>query len=249
MDGCGFHPRACSRASSMGTGYDHDIAPECFVEIRDREVAMEMCHRGAVYRFIVKQRYRFTKSNRVRGSCREHLRSRPSQSFWRGFGETSKTRQDGFPDCNPARCWLSAEKEQHRSQRPPGITNIGGQYQSALASFSVRPHLTPSVEFATVEVLWLWTFGAALETLLRTDARGNRHRLINDRRDFHKHGLGYFVFWPTAYREFRENGFAVARDLLKKRRSRCLIATFDLASYYDEVDPSFLISATSRRKS
>lgn len=121
------------------------------------------------------------------------------------------------------------------------MTHIGGDYQVALRSLSLRPHLTPSVQFATVEVLWLWRFGAALEATLSDAARGNRLRLVNRKREVNRSALGCFEFWPPEYRAFREDGFEVARRMLSKGRSRCLVATFDLASYYDEIDPHFLL--------
>jgi hypothetical protein len=75
------------------------------------------------------------------------------------------------------------------------------------------------LEFATVEVIWLWQFGAPLEALLGPNARGNRLKLLDSRREFNKDALGCFKFWPVAYREFREQGFAVARELLNKAES------------------------------
>jgi hypothetical protein len=146
-----------------------------------------------------------------------------------------------FAGLNVGQVWLLPKKAIARRSRS-GITHIGGDYRAPLESIAVRPHLTPSVDFATVEVIWLWQFGAALEALLGPNARGNRLKLINSRREFNKDALGCFEFWPVAYREFREQGFAVARQLLNKGRRRCLVATFDLASYYDEVDPAFLVS-------
>jgi predicted amidohydrolase len=137
--------------------------------------------------------------------------------------------------------WLVPKKATPRPNRS-GVTRIGAQYESPLASLTVRSHLTPAVEFATVEVLWLWKFGAVLESLLTGNARGNRLKLVEGRKEFHKHAAGCFEFWPTAYSSFREDGFAVARGLLNKRRGRCLVATFDLASFYDEIDPDFLVS-------
>ena len=146
-----------------------------------------------------------------------------------------------FTAINLGRLWLLPKKAVPKATKT-GITNIGGDYPARLKSLAVRPHLTPSMEFATVEVVWLWQFGAALEALLGNEARGNRLKLLDHRSEFNKNALGCFEFWPTAYQGFREEGFAIARGLLRKPRGRCLVATFDLTSYYDEVDATFLYS-------
>ncbi len=146
-----------------------------------------------------------------------------------------------FSGVDPGRPWLLPKKAAVKG-RLGGVRQIGGDYLAPLADLTVRPHLTPSVEFATVEVLWLWQFGPALEASLTDAARGNRLKRVNRKREINKQGIGCFEFWPTQYRGFREDGFAVARSMLSRRRSRCLIATFDLASYYDEIDANFLVN-------
>src|SRR5262245_44846684 len=87
-----------------------------------------------------------------------------------------------FSGLNVGQVWLLPKKAIARRSRS-GITHIGGDYRAPLESIAVRPHLTPSVDFATVEVIWLWQFGAALEALLGPNARGNRLKLINSRRE------------------------------------------------------------------
>src|SRR5262245_19186823 len=67
-----------------------------------------------------------------------------------------------FTGLNPGQVWLVPKKATAVRTRT-GVANIGGDYRSRLASLTVRPHLTPSVDFAVVEVLWLWQFGTALE--------------------------------------------------------------------------------------
>ena len=101
-------------------------------------------------------------------------------------------------------------------------------------------HLTPSIEFAIVETLWLWTFGPALEALLTRAARANRLNLEKDGRSLDIGARGPFGFWPTQYQRFREDGFVVARRLLAGK-DRCLVASLDIAAFYDNVDPRFLV--------
>ncbi len=148
-----------------------------------------------------------------------------------------------FSGLSPGPVWLLPKKAESR-KNSSGVTRIGGSFRSPLASLTVRPHVTPSIQFAIVEVLWLWRFGAALEALLGREARGNRLKLLDNQTQFNKDALGCFKFWPVAYRRFREDGFAVARSLLSAKRGRCLLATFDLTSYYDEIDPGFLVSGS-----
>lgn len=137
--------------------------------------------------------------------------------------------------------WVVPKKATPLENRS-GVSFVGGESVSRLKRMDLRPHVTPSIEFAIVEILWLWTFGAALEALLTRDARANRLKLRDFGTRTDKEAREPFEFYPTAYREFRELGFTRARTLLSKKGGRCLIATFDLASYYDEIDPSFLVS-------
>ena len=139
--------------------------------------------------------------------------------------------------------WLLPKKATQKMPRT-GVRHIGGDYSVQLERLAVRPHLAPSPEFSTLEVLWLWHFGAALESLLgpKEVACGNRLKLINNRTEFHRHAIGCYEFWPPAYQGYRDRGFEEARRLLTTgRRRRCLMASFDLASYYDEIEPNFLI--------
>ena len=78
-----------------------------------------------------------------------------------------------FSGISPGQVWLLPKKAESR-KNSSGVTRIGGSFRSPLASLTVRPHVTPSIQFAIVEVLWLWRFGAALEALLGPEARGNR---------------------------------------------------------------------------
>jgi hypothetical protein len=48
-----------------------------------------------------------------------------------------------------------------------GVTQVGGTSRAPLDSLTLRLHATPSPEFATIEVLWLWRLRAALEALLQ----------------------------------------------------------------------------------
>src|SRR5687767_6490413 len=63
-----------------------------------------------------------------------------------------------FSGVNVGKVWLLPKKAVPK-RSTSGVTNIGGDYRARLVDLSVRPHVTPSPEFATIEVLWLWRFG------------------------------------------------------------------------------------------
>lgn len=137
--------------------------------------------------------------------------------------------------------WLVPKKAQLKAQSKNAVVTIGEREPSVIRQISLRLHLTPSAEFSTAEILWLWRFGPALETLLGSSARANRIRLIDGLRQMDKH-RGAFHFWPTAYQRFRDEGLRAADRLLARAGSKCLVATLDLANYYDNLDAGFLLN-------
>lgn len=143
------------------------------------------------------------------------------------------------------RVWLVPKKADMAKRK--GIITIGADFICRTERLSIRPHVTPSIEFAVVEILWLWTFGAALETVLRRNphgrrsARGNRLKRVSGGSGVDRLSQSPFEYWPPAYEAFRQDGFAVARSILSRPGGECVVATFDLANYYDEIDARFLL--------
>lgn len=140
--------------------------------------------------------------------------------------------------------WLPIKSAVHSKTRDTGVVVVDGPPTRTLRRLNLRLHLTPSLEFSTVEAVWLWKFGPALEATLTTAARGNRLNLRQRGTEFDLHGRDPFQFWPEAYRRFRDDGLGVAKSMLHDRRGKCVVATFDLASYYDEIDPRFLMKTS-----
>lgn len=140
--------------------------------------------------------------------------------------------------------WLPVKNAAYSKRRDTGVVIVDGPPIKTLRRLNLRLHLTPSLEFSTVEVVWLWKFGPALETTLTDAARGNRLNLRDGGQTFDLHGRDPFVFWPEAYRRFRDEGLNVAKSMLNKADDKCTVVTFDLSSYYDEIDPSFLVTTS-----
>ncbi|MGE6762341.1 reverse transcriptase domain-containing protein [Corallococcus interemptor] len=107
---------------------------------------------------------------------------------------------------------------------------------------SVRVILEPSPEFAIAEVLWLRTFGPALDALLAPTCLANRLELIGEPANIPASGRRVYKYWVPAYRSFRQNALSAARRILEQENGRCILSALDLASYFDSIDPRFLIA-------
>ena len=117
---------------------------------------------------------------------------------------------------------------------------IGGRSRSGPApGLDIQIRFAPTPECAIVEVLFLWRFGPILESLLSRNSLGYRldlkgGRILETRR-------WLFEYWPRRYDEYRTTPINVARKELSAGHS-VLLLTADLTSFYDSVDPSFLLS-------
>lgn len=104
----------------------------------------------------------------------------------------------------------------------------------------IQFRLSPHPEFAIVEVLYLWRFGGLLDSLLAKDeVVGYRLDLRNQQVIPHRRWL--FEYWPKQYQAFRTAPLYAAKSALE-RGEKTLIISGDLASFYDTVDPSFMIA-------
>lgn len=121
-------------------------------------------------------------------------------------------------------------------------------HNHGIASMHVRIILEPDPRFATSEIIWLRTFGPALDALLSDNCRGNRLELRKSHTEpphIPATARRAYRYWAPAYFAFRDNAISSARRLLSRGPSRrCILTTLDLASYYDNIDPSFLLSDT-----
>lgn len=112
----------------------------------------------------------------------------------------------------------------------------------AIDSLSVRVMIESEPAFATSEVTWLRAYGQTLETLLIDACRANRLELRGSPPAINARGRRLFEFWAPAYSRFRGDALAAARGALTSGSKRCYLIALDLASYYDNIDPKFLLT-------
>ncbi len=122
-----------------------------------------------------------------------------------------------------------------------GVVRIGGPKPTTRGRpLDVQLRLSPHPDFATVEVLYLWRFGGMLDALL------SKHEVVGYRLDLHQqqvvpHRRWLFEYWPERYQAFRTAPLEAAKNAIGKG-AQALIISGDLASFYDTVDPSFMLS-------
>lgn len=133
---------------------------------------------------------------------------------------------------------LVVPKKSTGPKPPPGVIRIGGP-AAENAVLDLRMQLYPSIQFATVEILWLWEFGPALDALTPNTVHSNRLRVRYGEID--RFSRGPFKYWREDYTRYREQALDAARFLLNSGSRDCVLATLDLADFYDNIDPSFLL--------
>jgi len=136
--------------------------------------------------------------------------------------------------------WVVPKRRRLRVQDRNEVIRIGSSGTKSQASgLDVQLRVTPTPEFAIVEVLFLWKFGPALDALLSANAIGYRLDLRNGRLGRTRRWL--FQFWPDRYQEYRTAPLIAARRELRRPNSAVVILSADLASFYDSIDPSYLL--------
>ena len=136
----------------------------------------------------------------------------------------------------PKRLRYNEEDGSHNDKT--AVIRVGSKRD--MPDLDVQVRYIPSPECAILEVLFLWEFGPALQSVLSNNAMGYRldlreNRLIPTRR-------WLFEYWPKRYDEFRNVPIDEALRTLD-RHGAVLVLSADLASFYDTVDPSFLLSS------
>jgi hypothetical protein len=121
------------------------------------------------------------------------------------------------------------------------VVRIGTHRRTAAGRpVDIQLRLSPHPEFAIVEVLFLWRFGGLLEALLsKKEVLGYRLDLRQQQVVPHRRWL--FQYWPKQYQAFRTAPLHAARSALEQGDDT-LIISGDLASFYDTIDPSFMVS-------
>ncbi len=137
--------------------------------------------------------------------------------------------------------WIVPKRLRANQDADDGVVRIGApRHTSAGRPVDIQLRLSPHPEFAIVEVLYLWRFGGILDAFLsKNEVLGYRLDLRKQRVVPHRRWL--FEYWPSRYQEFRTAPLEAAKSALK-RGEQTLIISGDLASFYDTVDPSFMVS-------
>lgn len=145
-----------------------------------------------------------------------------------------------FDNLDVGEVWLVPKRLNDEVPDAPGIVRIGAPSANSGPVLDVQLRLTPSPEFATTELLYLREFGPALESLLSDNAIGYRLDLKDGALDPFRRWS--FEYWPRRYEEFRSVPLKYARATLQEAGQSVVVVSADLASFYDSIDPSFLLS-------
>lgn len=150
-----------------------------------------------------------------------------------------------FRSVDPGAVWVRP-KSIVQKQNGPGdgssfIWVPERDHDHQIQEMSVRVLLEPTPEFAISEVLWLRAFGPALDAVLAESCLGNRLYLKGEPAQIPVGGRRIYHYWAPAYQRFRANAIKTAKSCLLDGNRRCVLLTLDLNTYYDSIDPSFLL--------
>lgn len=136
--------------------------------------------------------------------------------------------------------WIVPKRLHEADEDGDGVVRIGVPKKAATGRhLDIQLRLSPHPDFAIVEVLYLWRFGGLLEALLsKKEVVGYRLDLREQRVVPHRRWL--FEYWPKQYQAFRSAPLEAAKAALDAGK-RTMIMCADLASFYDTVDPSFML--------
>ncbi|MET4617984.1 hypothetical protein ABIA71_003587 [Stenotrophomonas sp. 2619] len=151
-----------------------------------------------------------------------------------------------FDQLEVGEVWIVPKRFRDPPAEGEDVIRIGSPKQDQAArSVDVQVRLSPHPDYAITEVLYLWEFGELLESLLSEDVVGYRLDVKNN--EISKHRRWLFEYWPKRYQEFRSAPLAAAARILAND-SDAVIISADLASFYDTVEPSFLLEKTFLRE-
>lgn len=150
-----------------------------------------------------------------------------------------------FRDVDPGKAVIRPKSVQQNTRIDFDTSMISvpdGQRGARIDEMSVRLLLEPSPEFALCEVVWLRKFGPALDALLAESCLANRLKLHASSPPIPIHTRNLFEYWAPAYKKFRSEGLEVAKWCLQRGTKHCRVVVLDLTSYYDNIDPDFLLT-------
>lgn len=146
-----------------------------------------------------------------------------------------------FQDLPVGTVWV-VPKKLRLKQRGTSRTRViraGHDASKSPTQIEVQVRLSPSPECAIVEVLFLWRFGPILDNLLSENSVGRRLSL--DKHQIRKTQPTLFEYWRPRYNAFRTAPIRSAQEELRRNGS-VLVISADLTSFYDSIDPQFLLS-------
>ncbi len=150
-----------------------------------------------------------------------------------------------FKGLDPGAVWVRPKGVEGKKPAAPDgssfVTMPEKEHDHQIEALSVRVLLEPTPEFATSEVIWLRAFGPALETVLSKRCLGNRLDVHGTPAMVPAGGRRVYRYWVPAYRRFKAGALTTAKWCLRHGNKRCVLATLDLTSYYDNIDPTFLL--------
>jgi len=151
---------------------------------------------------------------------------------------------DGWFDHVPlGRAYVTPKKQLAAASSSTNILRISDHAHNFDHALEVRVQLCPSPAFALVETLYLLHFGAALDAVLRPESIGYRLDIRGGEAQLSRQRRWLFQFWPDAYGRFRNEPLLAAQAALRDSDNvgGCLLISADLAGFYDNVDPRFLL--------
>jgi hypothetical protein len=146
-----------------------------------------------------------------------------------------------FDELDPGETWVVPKRLGRPGDPGDDVVHVGTSRAAGEEPvLDVQVRLSPGPEFVVAEILYLREFGPALEALLADECIGYRLDLRDGALDPYRRWV--FDYWPRRYEQFRTVPLAAARRALKGGTSQVEIVSVDLASFYDTVDPAFLLS-------
>jgi hypothetical protein len=149
-------------------------------------------------------------------------------------------RETWFDKLSVGETWIVPKRLRAHDKGGDEVVRIGpSRLETDGRAVDIQLRLTPDPEFVVAEVLYLWRFGGLLDALLlEQEVIGYRLDLRNKQVVPHRRWL--FEYWPSRYQQFRAVPLEAAKSALS-RGEPTLIINGDLASFYDTVDPSFML--------
>ena len=148
-------------------------------------------------------------------------------------------RRTWFDGIEMGESWIVPKRFREEEQTEAGLIDVGTSGERR-RSIEVQVRVSPHPAFAIMEVLYLWQFGGLLDAQLASpEVLGYRLDTRNGSLSPTRRWL--FEYWQRRYQEFRSAPLQAAKAALQDHK-RVKIISADLASFYDTVDPSFMLS-------